>query len=204
MYDHYERQQDEHYRRLKEKRAAQKRVISMIGKSVVVMLLGNAFAFVIYAMFLSKLVSEKLAAEENVAVLVCAFGMIAQLAVLVIASVLTYVKNEGERRLLLDASRESGFAHIAYYLKTWKRVAWALPSAYLIIQLPFMIYYTVLGYYYQAETLFAHFFIPQLAFCELTHSGILGGILNALLLAAIYGVVVWVTQKSWLKNRIRA
>ena len=78
-----------------------------------------------------------------------------------------------------------------------------VPVAYAIMQLPFVLYYGLLGYFYEAETVFAHFYIPQLCFCELTRSGILGMLLNVILLSVIYAVVVFVVQKAWLRDRIR-
>ena len=204
MQDHYEHQQDEYYRQLKEKRAKKKQIISGIFRNLIVLLVGNAFPFVIYFLFLSKLVSENLADGKNVAPLVCIFGFIAQIIVLSVVSSLTYGKNEEERRQLLHASREEGFLPMSYYVQTWKRFAWMMPAAYLIMQFPFMLYYAVLGYFYEAETVFAHFHIPQLALCEWTGSAFFGVILNALLLTLIYSVVVFVIQKGWLRDRIRA
>ena len=203
MYDHYEHQQDEYYRQLKEKRARKKQFINTVVHHLLFLMAGNAFPFAIYIMFLSKLVNERIAREKPVALLVCLYGLIAQIVVLIIFSVLTYSKNEDEHRALLHASREDGFSAHQYYLQSWTRSIWLVPLAYLIMQLPFALYYAVLGYYYQAETLFAKFFIPQLCLCEVTGSGFLGVLLNTLLLSLIYGVVVYVVQQRWLRDRIR-
>ena len=204
MQDHYEHQQDEYYRQLKEKRARKKQVINTIVRNLIVLLVGNAFPFIIYFLFLSKLVSEKLSGGEDVSALVCIFGFVAQVIVLTVVSSITYGKNEDEHRQLLHASREDAFHPITYYVQTWKRFAWMMPVAYLIMQLPFMLYYALLGYFYEAETVFAHFHIPQLALCEWTGSAFFGVILNAVLLTLIYSVVVFVIQKGWLRDRIRA
>ena len=203
MQDRYEHQQDEYYRALKEKRTKKKKAISDLMKSFLLLLIGNAFPFAIYFIFLSKLVSEKNADGDAVAGLVCTFGIIAQIVMLIVVSVLNASKNEDEHRALLHASREDTFSRGAYYLASWKRLIWMMPVAYLIMQFPFMIYYTLFGYYYQAETVFAHFYIPQLTLCEVTKNGFLGCILNTLILAVIYGVCVFVMQKIWLRERIR-
>jgi hypothetical protein len=204
MQDHYEQKQDEYYRQLKEKRARKKQVINAVFRHILFLLAGNAFPFAIYFMALSKLVSEQLASGKEVAGLVCIFGFVAQFVMLCIVSAITYGKDEPSHRQLLHASREEGFSAMAYYLMTLKQQAWTMPVAYLIMQFPFMLYYAALGYYYEAETLFAHFFIPQLAFCEWTHSGFLGIILNTLLLSLIYAATVFIIQKKWLRDRIRA
>lgn len=204
MQDHYEHQQDEYYRQLKEKRARKKLIINGIVRNFVVLLVGNAFPFVIYFLVLSKLVSEKLSGGEDVSALVCIFGLLAQVIMLCVVSALTYGKNEEEHRQLLHASREEGFHSVTYFVQTLKRSAWMMPVAYLIMQFPFMLYYALLGYYYEAETTFAHFYIPQLAFCEWTRSGFFGMIINALLLSLIYSAAIFVIQKRWLRERIRA
>ncbi len=206
MQDHYEHQQDEYYRNLKEKRARKKKTINMLLKNFLILLLGNAFCFAIYFIFLSKLISEKISGGDEisaVALWVCVFGIIVQIATITVISVIISSKNEEERRALLHASRQDTFSHRAYYIDTWKRSAWVLPVAYLVMQLPFMIYYTVLGYFYEAETIFAHFFIPQLPLCELTGNGFVGCFLNTLLLSVIYGASIWITQRIWLRERIR-
>ena len=204
MQDHYEHKQDEYYRQLKEKRARKKQIINAVFRHLLFLLAGNAFPFAIYFMALSKLVSEQLASGKEVAGLVCIFGFAAQCVMLCVVSAITYGKDEPSHRQLLHASREEGFNRIGYFLTTLKEYAWMMPVAYLIMQFPFMLYYAALGYYYEAETLFAHFFIPQLALFEWTHSGFIGMILNTLLLAIIYASTIFIIQQKWLRDRIRA
>ena len=203
MQYHYEKQQDEYYLIKKEKDKKKRMILSNLGKSFLTFLLGNAFVFLIYTMFISKLVSEKLRGGDDVSSLVCGYSIIAQVVVLAIIALISYSKNEDERRALTHASREEGFVHAAYYLSTWKRFGWMLPTAYLAMQIPFIPYYALLGYYYEAETLFAHFYIPQLFFCELTQSGFFGCILNTVLLALMWGIVMYAIQRIWLRERIR-
>ena len=203
MQDKYEQQQDQYYQKLRESRAKKKYLLGHLGKNLLVLLIGNAFVFVIYLIFVGKLVSEKVMRGDDVSMLICCFGFLMQLAMLIVVSWLRYARDEVEHRAIIHLSREENFSPASYYVMTWKRFAWTMPLAYLIMQLPFMLYYAVLGYFYEAETLFAHFYIPQLALCELTRSGFLGCMLNAVLLALIYGICLFLVQKNWLRDRIR-
>ena len=203
MQDRFEQQQDEYYRKKKEKDAKNRKIVSTHLRHIIYLLVGNAFALAVYVMFVSRIVNEKLLAEEDPSGVVCVFGLIAQILILVITSALEYGKNEEERRALLHASREDGFAFVPYYINTWKRMAWTVPSAYAIMQVPFMLYYLLLGYFYPAETLFAKFHIPQLCLFEWTGSGILGVILNTVLISVIWAVCMYGIQRSWLRDRIR-
>ena len=203
MQDRFEQQQDEYYRKKKEKDAKTRKIVSTHLRHIIYLLVGNAFALAVYVMFVSRIVNEKLLAEEDPSGVVCVFGLIAQILILVITSALEYGKNEEERRALLHASREDGFAFVPYYINTWKRMAWTVPSAYAIMQVPFMLYYLLLGYFYPAETLFAKFHIPQLCLFEWTGSGILGVILNTVLISVIWAVCMYGIQRSWLRDRIR-
>jgi hypothetical protein len=203
MYDHYEHQQDEYYRKLKEKRVKTKRILNGLGKSAIYLLLGNAFALVIYDVFIAKLVSDKILNDQPVAGVVCTFSIIAQVIVLLIVCALLYTKDTVEHRALLDASHQVSFDPLGYYIATWKRFGWMLPATYFVLQLPFMLYYAILGYFYEAETTFAQFYIPQLSLCEWTGSGFLGVILNTLLLVLMWGACIFLCQRAWLRGRIR-
>jgi hypothetical protein len=66
-----------------------------------------------------------------------------------------------------------------------------------------MLYYAILGYFYEAETTFAQFYIPQLCLCEWTASGFFGVILNTLLLVLMWGACIFLCQRAWLRGRIR-
>ncbi len=203
MQDRFEQQQDEYHRLQKEKRAKGKYVMDNMGKSLIYLLVGNAFAFVIYLFLLEKLVSEKVYAGDDVSGLVCTYSFIMQIVVLFIAFSIMYGKNPDEQRTILHASRTESFSRMAYYVMTWRRVAWITPVMYLIMQLPFMLYYARFGYFYEAETRFAHFYIPQLALCEWTQSAFFGVVCNVLISAVIYGIVILIAQHRWLRERIR-
>lgn len=203
MQDRFEQQQDEYYRKKKEKDARNRWIFSTHIKHMIYILVGNAFALAMYVMFVSRVVNEKLLAKEDPSGVVCVFGLIAQILILVITSALEYGKNEEERRALLHASREDGFAFVPYYINTWKRMAWTVPSAYAIMQVPFMIYHLLLGYFYPAETLFAKFHIPQLCFFEWMGNSIPGVIVNTLLICIVWAISMYLIQRSWLRERIR-
>jgi hypothetical protein len=88
-------------------------------------------------------------------------------------------------------------------------MGWILPLTYFIFQIPFMLYYAVLGYAYGVETLFAKFYTPQLFGIALIGTGmrfvdaLLGIVLNTVVLLIVYVIVVYLTQRKWLKERIR-
>lgn len=208
MQDRWEREQDLKYEALKEKKEKGRRTIRNVATQLGFILAANAVAWVAYAMFVSKVVSGKMLDGQPVEGIVLTFAAIAQLAVILFCALL-YLKNSEENRLMLAASREEGFGATGYFVSTLKRMGWVLPVAYTVFQLPFLGYYSLLGYAYAAETIFAKFYTPQLFGIKLIGSGmrfvdaLFGTLLNTLVLALIYIVVIFFTQRKWLKERIR-
>ena len=65
MQDRFEQQQDEYYRKKKEKDAKKRKIVSTHLRHIIYLLVGNAFALAVYVMFVSRVVNEKLLAEED-------------------------------------------------------------------------------------------------------------------------------------------
>ena len=168
---------------------------------VVWMVMGNLFSLAVYAGLLSKLVSERLQNGDDVSALVLTYSVLTQLAIILLRAT-AYRKDKEENRLLLAASREEGFTLNGYYRATLKRYAWILPAVYAAFQLPFLLYFVIFGYYYDAGTLFGHFYIPQLALFQIL-GGIPGWILNTLAMALAHFLVIRLVQRSWYEERIR-
>jgi hypothetical protein len=208
MQDRWEREQDLKYEALKAKKERGRRTIRNVAVQLGFILIPNAIAWVSYAMFVSKVITGKMLDGQPITGIVLTFAAIAQLAVIIFCSCL-YLKNAEENRALLAASREEGFSATAYFASTMKRMGWILPLTYFIFQIPFMLYYAVLGYAYGVETLFAKFYTPQLFGIALIGTGmrfvdaLLGIVLNTVVLLIVYVIVVYLTQRKWLKERIR-
>lgn len=199
--DRYESEQEKKYQEEQQRLRKTQGIVRMVVRNLVGMVFGNLFALAIYAGLLSKLVSERLQNEMSVAGLVLTYSVLTQIAIILLLT-LTYRKDGEENRRLLTASREEGFSLREYYRETMKRFAWILPAVYAVFQLPFLVYFLIFGYQYEAGTLFGHFYLPQLAFCQLLGGGI-GRILNTLVMAAVYAVVISVVQRRWYSERIR-
>ena len=208
MQDRWEREQDLKYQALKEKKERGRWTIRNIATHLGFIFAANAIAWVAYAMIVSKIVTGKMLDEQPIVGIILTFAAIAQLAIILFCALL-YTKNAEENRMLLAASREEGFGAMAYFVSTMKRIGWLLPVAYAIFQLPFMLYYTAFGYAYGMETLLAKFYTPQLIGLALVGTGVrffdafLGTILNTAVLLLVYAAVVYLTQRKWVKDRIR-
>ena len=208
MQDRWEREQDLKHEELKAKREKGRQTIRNVATQLGFILAANAIAWVLYAIFIAKVVTGKLLDGQPVEGIVLTFAGIAQLAIILFCALL-YLKNSEENRLFLAASREEGFGAKAYFLSTAKRMGWMLPLTYAVFQVPFFAYYSVLGFSYSAETIFAKFYIPQLIGFRLIGSGfrfvdaLFGLLLNTLVLSGIYAAVIFLAQRKWLKERIR-
>lgn len=209
MQDRYEREQDLKYEAMKQKKERGRKTIRRFFGHFCVIFAGNAFALVFYWMFMSKYVLEQLMDGKLPLGAVLGFAAIAQLAIMILSASL-YMKNDEERRLLLEASREEGFTRIGWYKKTLGRIElWTLPVTFFVFQLPFIIFSAAIGVPYVSNSLFCHFFVPQMFCCSLIGSGIgfidafFGAVLNVLLMTVIHGIVIYIAQGKWRKARIR-
>ena len=143
-------------------------------------------AMVMFGLFLSNGVAE--ASETNVAAMAKSIAVFD--VVLCIVFVLVYSKIESSyieyRKAIKDSLRKPGFSIIKHWINEHVKEDIIKLAVFAVFQIPFMIFYSILGLDLINPTFFDQFYIFEAGFYALTKSPILGVLLSTAVFAVIY------------------
>lgn len=173
-----------------------KRAIQLLG----ILILLHAIAMLFFGLFLSNTVaymSEDHPIRASLTVLI--FNVIVDLAVIAVFSNFK-ISDLEYKKSLKEELKQGNFSLIKHWKEDHLRDTIISIIIFIIIQIPFAIFYSLWGFSLQYTTIFEQFYIIDAGSYLLTNSAIFGILLNTVLFGAIYFAVniflISITKKN--------
>lgn len=137
----------------------------------------HLFVHLLYIVALAAAMEQALTQPDHSAMLLLLFFSLAALTVFLIAWNIPFARN-GEKKRTFQAHLKTQQASFSQSLKFLLPDVLGESLLLLAFQLPFCIFYAMLGFSYDNMVFFERFYVLDVAFYEITGSAILGWLLN--------------------------
>lgn len=146
-------------------------------------------AMIIFGITISStVISEAQMNPANAVRLIIIFDLI---VLVIFALIISRIESSyvGYRKTLKEKLREPEFSLIKHWKNEYLKFYFVKMCVFVVIQLPFVIFYSALGFSVGYSTIFDKFYVLDAGFYVISGSPLIGLILNTIAFGAIYFIV---------------